>query len=176
MDKIKLLNNKNIKIVAVLVAATIVISGLYVLFLPKHNYLEEKNKGKKEKTSDNRISPLTDQALFFEIKRIRRRGLEEEMRKFGRNLPKPNPYYVVLNIDGTEYDGSKIESAQGSGSGTIADWDTGYGYGKIIKDAEEEQEISEITFKIMEIQSKGILFFKRNVPMELESLHLTYDY
>ena len=177
MDKNNsLVNKKSIKMLAILIVVAILISGLYVLLLPKQPHTEKREEVIDEDTSDNRISPLTDQALFFEIKRIRRRGLEEEMRKFGRDLPKPNPYYVVLNIDGKEYDGSKIESVQGSGSGTITDWDTGYGYGKIIKDADEEQEISEITFKIMEIKSKGILFFKRNVPVELESLHLVYDY
>jgi hypothetical protein len=178
MNKIKLLQSdiKRIKIIAILLVAAIFISSLYILFLPKHPHLKEEKKEGKEKTFDDRISPLTDQALFFEIKRVRRRGLEEEMRKFGRDLPKPNPYYFVIEIDGKEYDGSKIEAVQGSGSGTLTVWDTGYGYGKIIRDVEEEQEKSEVTLKIMEIQEKGILFFKRKASVELESIHLVYDY
>ena len=63
-------NNALKAIGAIVVVAILIVSGLYVYF---EYYIEEVEEEEvPEKEIDDRISALTNQAVFFEINRIRR--------------------------------------------------------------------------------------------------------
>jgi len=169
-----MVNIYNKKILVPLLTILITIALASIIYL---NFSQDSSNEKVPvEPIDNDISPLTNQALFFQITRIRRRGLEEEIRQPGFTVPSPTPYYIKINIDGEEYDYETINAPQGSGSGAITDWDTGYGYINLIRNVEEEQESSRIHLSIIEEQEKRNLIFKKEIPIDLENIHLTYDY
>ena len=127
----------------------------------------------KEKESivfDDRISPMENQALFVEILRIRNRGLMDKMLSYGsdwKNLPS---FYYIIRVDGKE----------GSSKGNVGEtgvyntWDT-IGYeSSMVFDVDEEQEYSDVTISIVELQPKGL--FGQQEEVEKEKISLRYNY
>jgi len=130
-----------------------------------------------EEELDDRISPLTNQAVIIEIQRIRHRGIIDAMMKRGRSWRNPPHYYFITNMDDQEYISKDVAAAGGASSENLFNtWDSMFIQNKIVRDAhEDEQETSEITLKIMERQSVGILG-RRHQDTEKLSIDLTYDY
>ena len=69
---------------AIAVVAILLISGTYVYFEYYHKEAEIEKVAEKE--IDDRVSPLTDQAVFFEINRIRKKGIIEHMENSGSRI------------------------------------------------------------------------------------------
>ena len=141
MLRLKLLKrNKNfLKSVAVLIFAIIVITGFYI-FIELNGNGEVEEEKIPEKEIDDRISPQSNQAVFLEIHRIRKKGIIEHMETSGSgyNLinniknqklkiyldgmrpgigwdEKPSFSYIATLYDYTE-----------EGRQTYKNWDTGY--------------------------------------------------
>lgn len=157
------------------IIAIVLISIIAVVILWETQDKTENDDGEPLIDIDDRISPGIKQGLFVQIDRIRRRGLEEQMRTYGRKIPKPNPYYLVITTDGTIFNSSILSTAQGSGSGLLTIWDTGYDFIQVSEDITEEQPESFISLQIIEIQPKRGIFGKET-HVELEKIDLTYDY
>lgn len=147
--------------VTLLVVACLIVSSVFVYFefFGKEEILEDETV---EFEIDDRISPLADQAIFLEVKRIRKKGIEDEMRKIGRAWKeKPGYHFVaILDTDGVWT------------SHNINTWDTEYVGWESFKDVEDEQKKCDIEFKIVE--TRGKLF--STSEEEIEGFHMTYDF
>lgn len=152
----------------------LVLSGLYYGF----SYFEEDTKPMEkppEVTIDDRISPLTNQGLIFEIQRIRHRGLLEEIMKMGTSWKQKPSFYFITDIDGVEYVSKDVHAASGSNEQLFNTWDTILQENKVMSDATEEQEKADITLTIVEREKTGILGL-RTSDVEKEQIQITYDY
>ena len=165
---LKSLNKKNsIILISILIITCLVFSSLFAYL---EFFTEEKISLEDETIEyelDDRISPLTNQGLTLEINRIRHRGLIDNIMKIGlswRNQPR---FYVVTDIDDFKY------SSYEEFGFIYGVWDTFLQENRIIRDAEEEQETSEIVLTIVEKEKKGLI---RSHDVEKERIHITYDY
>lgn len=118
---------------------------------------------------DDRISPLTNQGLILEINRIRHRGLLEKIMKRGSSWKVKPDFNIIIEIDGLKLL-SKDESDV-----IFNKWDTILQDIRVIRDAEEEQESSEITVTIIENKKTGLLGLRRR-SIEREKIHMIYNY
>jgi len=116
---------------------------------------------------DDRISPLTNQGLILDINRIRHRGLIDDIMKIGFSFRNKPRFYFITDIDDFKY------SSYEEFGFTYAVWDTFFQENRIIRDAKEEQETSEIIITIVEKEKKGLI---RSHDVEKEIIHITYDY
>lgn len=164
------------RIIIVTVSIMLILGSLLVILYPKPRtkIVEESTK-----EIDNRISPLTNQGLVVEVKRIRHRGLLEKLLKFGSREWKEKPkFYVIVEIDGLVFS-SKNVTMLGSETdylyNTWDTWDSGFEEFKIVRDVEEEQLKSKVTITIMERVNYG-LFGRKTKDIEKEKIQLTYDY
>ena len=194
----KMMDKKIQKLGALAIVAIIIVSGLYVYFANSKKE-EPKEEIIQEKEIDDRISPLTQQAIYFEIHRIRRKGviIDQVMNdglgtRIVNSLPIKNVYLkkaldslmpgfgwdktpifnYILILDGTEKEG-KIDYKA---------WDTGYinhDLYKILerwnKDAtgyEGEKETVEVEFKFVEKDKKLL----KTTSKIFESFKVTYDF
>ncbi|MDG6229335.1 MAG: hypothetical protein QCH96_05165 [Candidatus Thermoplasmatota archaeon] len=108
---------------------------------------------------DDRISPLTNQAVSLEITRIRKKGIDDQMRVIGNAWKKQPVYYFEAVIDDGEWKSHEINT-----------WDTGYVGWEAFRDVNDELEECTIEVKIYEIQKN---FFKTQ-SIEKESFSLVY--
>ena len=160
--------------VALLVVIILVVSSVFVYF---EFFKEEEIKEEEvvERVIDDQISPLENQALIFEILRIRHRGLYDKLMKPGTSWKNKPSFYWILEMDGLEYTSKDVEHLGKVTEIVINTWDTMFQENKIIRDAEEEQETSKIKLTIVEQINKGIIF-KKTKNVEREKIELTYDY
>ncbi|MCD6573923.1 MAG: hypothetical protein J7K95_07520, partial [Thermoplasmata archaeon] len=153
---------------------TMAIIIIFIIILALFIYLQfshQPRKEVKEKTIDDRISPMENQALFIEILRIRNRNLMNKMLSYGIEWrEKPRFYYVI-----------KVDNEEGSSKGNVGEngvyetWDT-IGYeSSMVFDVEEEKEKSSVTISIIELEPIG-LFKKDYKEVEKERISLIYDY
>ena len=142
-------NNKLIIGLIVIILAVIILLGIYYLFFSETEKIIEKPEIIIE--TDNRISPNENQGLTLEVLRIRNRELLNKIMNSGNSWKnKPNLYFIT-EIDGQEYISKNVGSAsRGITETFFMEWDTIHMENKIVKDAEEEQEISYVTLRIME--------------------------
>lgn len=124
-------------------------------------YDQLKREGLLEKIEiiDDRISPLTTQAVSLEILRIRKKGIDEQMRKIGpgwRN--QPSYYYEAILHDGVWT------------SHEINDWDTGYVGLEAFRKVPNDLETCTIEFTLYENQKKLL----RTVAVEKDTFSLEY--
>jgi len=163
--------------VALMVLLVLSSTVAYLVF-----FEEEKTTKKVEAPlimEDDRISPLTNQGLIFEIKRIRHRGLLEKIMGGGFSWRSPPSFYFVTNIDDQEYVSKNVRATAGAKSETLFSmWDTMFLENKINRDAEEEQETSTLTLTLFERTKGGILGLGLlgSTDTEKESISLTYNY
>jgi hypothetical protein len=140
-----------------------------------HNKIEETENNEILPKIDDRISPLTNQILTIEILRIRHRGLLNELMKPGigwRNKPE---FYFTTDIDGEFSTSKDIETTTLTGSMTYKKWDTMFDQNKVVHDAEEEQETSDIELTLVEVVKTGI-FKKKINDIERDKINIKYDY
>jgi hypothetical protein len=138
---------------------------------------EEKttNEDTVQQKIDDRVSPLTNQALILEIQRIRHRGLLEKMMSYGLSWNKKPTFYYTATIDGLEISSKEAYASGGIQESVFQGWDTMFQETRITKDIQEEQSTSEITLAILEQVPTGLLGL-RTSNVERESIQLTYDY
>jgi len=171
--------------VTLLVVACLIVSSVFVYF----EYFAGEEVVEDEpvlEEIDDRISPLTTQAVFFELNRIRRKGIIDHMMNAGSNIvdilpiknakiysileglrpgigwrKKPIFDYVIV-LDEYEWRTTK----------EFKTWDTDYINNEVFRRVEEEKPQVEIEFKIIDIEKK--LF--RQTEKEAESFHIIYDF
>lgn len=196
-------NKKKVNIyLAIAVSILIVVSALsYVMLV----YMQDSTENEDETTLkeiDDRISPLTNQAIFLEIHRVRKKGIIDVMENSGlklfnnwlntedikvdskndlqklrfRNMldgmrpgfgwdDKPS-YKYIATLDGYEF-----KSRQ-----TLNQWDTGYINQQIFRNVEEEQQTTEIEFKIIENKEVKKLIGKTTIEDEMDCFKVIYDF
>ena len=170
----KKLKHRMLAGVALLVVVILVISSVFVYY----EYFKEEEIKEKEPVDeeiDDRISPLENQALIFEVLRIRHRGLYDKLMKSGTSWKNIPSFYWILEMDGLEYTSKDVEHLGKVTEILINTWDTMFQENKIVRDAEEEQETSEVTITLVERVYKGVLG-RRYDDIERDKIQVKYDY
>jgi len=202
--KISISKKKITTISVCLVIAVILISTLsYFIIFNLEEDKEEKKISKEEKI-DDRISPLTNQAIFLKIHRIRKKGIINVMMNSGSkvlsNLLNPKDIKIdskngliklrmIKALDGMRpgfgWDEKPsfsyvvtLDGYEFKGIETYRKWDTGYMNQQIFRNVEEEKEKTEIQFKIVEKQVKRKIFGnKLDVKTEeTDEFKVVYDF
>ncbi len=163
--------------ITLLVVVCLVISSIFVYY----NFFDKEEETVEQEPVDvgeydlNAISPYTNQGLTLEIYRIRHRGLLDTIMQRGNAWKTKPSFYFITNIDDQEYISKDIWSRKGTTETLFNTWDTIFKENKVQRDADEEQEKSEITISILERTSIGILGL-RSQDNEMDSISFTYDY
>ena len=153
--------NKTVTLIISVFVICILVGSVYVLIFYKEPVDEEKTI-EKTKTVDNTISPdNTTQGVFLEIKRIHKKGIEEEFRKIGNSWKKKPTFHFEAIVDDGLWIGDDFN-----------DWDTGYVGWESLKDVEDEQETATVGFKIFETKNKLI----GTEDIEMESFDVIYNF
>jgi len=160
---------KKMAIFSVLVVAILIISALPFIFPP------QTAEAKSETGIDDRISPLENQGLILEVKRIRDRGLLDRLMEYGNAWKYQPQFYFIADMDELEYVSKNISALGLSNEILFTGWDTITQENKVMKDVEEEKETSKVTLTIIERVPKGLLG-RGFEDIERERIHLTYDY
>jgi len=176
-------------IISILLMTCLIISGffVYVEFFSEKEIMEEI----PEKEIDDRISPLTTQAVFFQVNRIRRKGIIDQMYNAGnpfdyspRKTKNGGPD-LIHRLEGLRpgigWDEKPIfnyiailDGYSHTGDVDFRNWDTGYINHCFFRNVKEEQPTAAIIFKILEIDNKK-LGNERNTR-EVESFEMVYDF
>lgn len=161
--------------IALMIVVLLIISSVFVYY--EYFAIEEKTQEKKEepKIIDDRISPLENQAMILEVLRIRHRGLYDRLMKPGLSWRNAPLFYFIAELDGVPYISKDVEHLGNVQETLFNSWDTMFQENKIIRDANEEQETSEITFTLMERVKTGLLGKKTN-DIERDKFTVNYDY
>jgi hypothetical protein len=195
------LNKKYGKIIVVGVAGVILLVAL-LNFYPKDE--EIKVEPVQDTVVDNRISPLTDQAVFVEIKQIRKIGIIDQMMDTGALVERVNDRDIGSNewivkgqldqyglntliksfLPGNGWDDEPTFTYQLTIDGfewkpvvtNFTTWNTGFIFQESYKVVEEEQEHSTVRISILENED-GTGLFRRSVSQkEVDSFQVTYDF
>jgi hypothetical protein len=111
---------------------------------------------------DDRINPfLNTQTVSLEIHRIRKKGIEEVIRKIGTAWKKTPSFYYVAFLNDAELT-----------SETLTGWDTGYVGRESFRIVENEQLECKISLTIFEPMKQ--LF--RTINEEIEGFEITYNF
>ncbi|UCH72171.1 MAG: hypothetical protein JSW62_01085 [Thermoplasmatales archaeon] len=185
--KIKIDRNTKI-VISVLVIVCLILSGLYTYF--EFFYKEEIVEETNDKEIDDRISPLTNQAVFMTIHRIRKKGIIDVMINSGSDILNKIPiknsaiaaildglrpgigwnektsYYYIAVLDDYEYRGRDIYDK----------WDTSYMNQAVFREVEDEKPLAEIEFKIIENIEEKKLFRSEVKQKERECFKVIYDF
>jgi len=163
--------------ITLIVVACIILSGIFIYF----EFFDKEDEEKEIDDVDeieydlNAITPLENQGLNFEVLRIRHRGLLDEIMQIGNSWKNKPQFYFITNIDGVEFISKDVHAPGGESEELFITWDTIFQERKVKHDAEEEQEKSDLTLKIMERTSIGILGL-RSQDNEIDQIDLTFDY
>lgn len=124
---------------------------------------------------DDRISPYANQALIFEVLRIRHRGLLDKLITPGTAWKTKPEFYFTTEIDGMLYE-SHIVGQHGRVDEILFNtWDSMFQERKVVRTAEQGQETSQVTINIIERETFGLLGL-RTKDVEKDSFTLTYCY
>ena len=192
------INKKNkIMLVAVCIILILAVLGIYtylIIFAPE-NSVEKKTS---ETEIDDRISPLTNQAVFFKVQRIRKKGIIDHMNNAGsfKNIFDINDYKISSKTDlfiknakatfeglrpGIGWDEKPIfnyictlDGYEHTGDVDFKTWDTGYINHLFFRNVQENISTTEIEFTIIEVNN-NILGNKRTTK-EIDNFQMTYDF
>jgi len=197
---LNLTRKKNIVISLAIISILIISSLALVIF-----FIEQEKETEKQgfiKEIDDRISPLTNQAIFLEIHRIRKKGIIDHMETSGSkslvNLLKPEDIKIDNSKDYqklkllTMLDGLRpgfgwddkpsfnyvvtLDDYEFKGRETFNVWDTKYINNQIFRDVEEEQAATVMEFKIIEKKQEKKIIGSKTVNQEMESFRVIYDF
>jgi hypothetical protein len=158
---------------AIIVVAIILIAGVFAY---TDFFKEEKTvKEKEEFILDDRISPFENQALVLEVLRIRHRGLYDKLMTPGRSWKNKPSFYYIAELDGLEYVSKDVEHLGKVEELLFTGWDTMFQENKLMRDADEEQNTSEVSITLMEKEKFGLLG-RKSRDVERGKLTVTYDY
>ena len=140
-------------------------------------YQELEREGLLDKIEiiDDKISPLAPQALFFEVNRIRHRGLNDIIMNRGTKWKQQPSYYYTLKIDDFTHYSKDVYAPTGYEEILFEGWDTMFEETRRVQSPEKGQETSDITLTIIERENTG-LFGRKTKDIEREEIHLTYCY
>jgi len=195
------MNKKTKIIVAIIIAGLIIISGLFYVLMSSPAEPKRKEP-EKDKEIIDQISPLTNQAIFFEIHRIRKKGIIDVMMNsnpFSQiNLFKPSNIKIDSKSDHlklrlyTALDGISpglgwdekpsfkytiiLDGYEFEGRQSYNKWDTGYMNQQVFRNVKEEQATTDVEFKIIENIHVKKLFGSKTDKKEMENFKLTYDF
>ena len=124
---------------------------------------------------DDQISPISPQAIFFEVKRIRHRGLYDKIMSPGIAWRQNPRYYYTLTIDGFTHISKDIYSPTGYDEILFTTWDTIFQETRRVQSPSYGQETSTIVLTIIEQEKTG-LFNRKVQETTKEEIHLTYCY
>jgi hypothetical protein len=157
-------NSKKKGILIALIIVIVLISSISFIFLKKESISKNKKKDESNKYEiiNDTISPTgVMQAISFDINRIHKKGIEENMKKIGMSWrKKPNYHYVVL-LNDKEWIGDEI-----------TEWDTDYVSWIIYDHVKDEQEECNIEMKIIETEKRLL----RTINHEKDKFQITYDF
>jgi len=194
-------NTKRNIIFVTLIIAVLVIISLYIYF---EFFTCQEARDEPIREIDNNISPFTQQAVFFQVQRIRRKGIIDQMTDSGKlvkiigDLPIKDKKWIVEGKL-TGYDIVQMLKGILPGNGwdekpiftynvVIDDfkwnaekteyntWDTGYIFNEFYKTVEEENNTAEIEFKIIEKVKVKKLFGTDTVEEERGDFKVFYDF
>jgi len=160
------------KIIIFTIIVLLVLSNILSLSYFIYRDYQDKNSKSKEDNSenkilDNRISPLENQGLILEINRIRNRDFLNIIMKPGLSWKNKPSFTVEIVIDNLKY--SKYSEI----SYNFNTWDTIGKNFRVIRDAEEEQEKSEIQISISQKEKRYIFLSQKKLK---EKINIIYDY
>ena len=130
-----------------------------IMQLLTKTYAQLKEEGLLEKIDivDDRISPYENQALIFEILRIRHRGLLEKLLRPGISWRIKPEFYFITEMDGAEYVSKDVSQRSQTTEVLFNTWDSIFQENKIVRNVEEGQETSQVTLSIIEREKIGLL-------------------
>jgi hypothetical protein len=126
---------------------------------------------------DDRISPLVSQGIIVQINRIRHRGIIDELLTFGLSWRSQPVFYLELVIDEKDYSSRKMYGHHDPNYEFLFNtWDTLFEHqNRFQKDVPQEQETSDVTIKVIERVSVGLLGL-RSQDIVREEIKLKYCY
>jgi hypothetical protein len=124
---------------------------------------------------DDRVSTYANQALIFEVLRIRHRGLLDKLMTPGNSWKTKPEFYFTTEIDGMLYESHLVEQHRQVSEILFNTWDSMFQERKVMRTAEQEQETSQVTVNIIERETSGLLGL-RTKDVEKDSFTLTYCY
>jgi hypothetical protein len=138
-------------------------------------YAQMKDDGLLEKIDnvDEQISPYENQALVLEILRIRHRGLLDKLLTPGNSWKTKPEFYFITEMDGMEYISKNVEQHNQVTEVMFNTWDSMFQENKVMRTAEQEQETSQVTLTIVELEKTG-LFGLRTNDVKKDSFIITY--
>lgn len=154
---------KKSSLVPIILALIIIVGMLgtgYYLYTYTDEEIEEETE-EIDEIIDDRISPLTTQAVSLEVNRIRKKGIGEQMRKIGRSWKNTPSYHFEAVLHDGLWKSHQINK-----------WDTDYVDWQAFRNVEEELEKCKIELKLYETQKK--LF--KTVDVEKDSFTIVYDF
>jgi hypothetical protein len=187
MIKLKLTSKK---IIAVIIVAILVISGIYIY----SEYYNGNGNGEPEepvKVMEDIVSPDPNQAIYLEIHRIRRKGIIDHMETSGplydfiQRLPISEK--LKVSVDGIRpgigWDEkpsfsyiATLDEYEEKGRETYRGWDTGYINNVIWRKVEDEKETTLINFKISENVKVDKLIGSEIVKQIKDEFSVMYDF
>ncbi len=164
-----------ITIVAIIMVISLVIPAIFMYNGFFAQTVTNEDEQEEPLLIDDRLSPLENQGLVLEVRRIRHRGLLEKLLRPGNSWKIKPAFYFISEMDGLEYVSKDVTQHGRTTEVMFNTWDTMFQENKILKDVEEEQETSTATLTIVERVSAGLLGF-RTQDIEQESFTVTYDF
>ena len=185
-------SKKKTMLIATIIVVILAISSIGVIvFLPEQTKeTEEKEEDIKE--IDDRISPLTNQAVFFQVERIRAKGVINQI--FNAGIPFDYSPRETKNGGGAAFihrlEGLRpgigwdeepifnyiavLDDYAHSGDVDFRTWDTGYIRHCFFRNVEEEKSTTEVEFKILKVDYKKLS--NARSTKEAESFKVIYDF
>jgi len=171
--------------VTLLVVACLIVTSVFVYY----EYYEEEEPIEEELPDteiDDRISPLTTQAVFFEVNRIRKKGIIDQVMNSGSNILKILPIrnvalYTILDglLPGRGWDKKPIfdyvivlDGYKWRTTKEFETWDTDYINYELFRRVEEEKPTVDIGFKLIDINKK-LFSIKES---DADQFNITYDF
>ena len=189
----KSVNKKKTMLMAALIVVILVISSIGVIvFLPEQTEETEEKEEEDIKKIDDRISPLTNQAVFFQVYRIRAKGVIDQIFNAGNPFDySPRETKSGLGADfihrleglrpGIGWDEEPIfnyiavlDDYAHSGDVDFRTWDTGYINHCFFRNVEEEKSTTEVEFKMLKVDYKKLS--NARSTKEVESFKVIYDF
>ncbi len=184
------MNKKNLTIISIFLLIAVILISTVSYFVTFN--VEEDKKNSKEEKIDDRISPLTNQAIFLEIHRIRKKGIIDQMYNSGKNIFDVSPqrsagkeWSSILDglREGKGWDEKpsyfyavKFDDFKWEGKDTYDSWDTGYMNQQIFRNVEDEQATTTIEFSIIENVKVDKLIGNNIKKKQQDSFTVKYDF
>ncbi len=178
-----------IKISAIIIVIVLVLSGILAIAI-LHNGEEDKKAETQPEIIDDQISPYTNQAVFLELHRIRKKGIIDVMENSGSDILKKLPINnkdLLITLEGMRpgfgWDEKPVFSYIATlddyteeGKPTYKGWDTGYMNQIIWRNVKEELPETNIEVQIVEHVSQKKLLKTVTNKVVKDSFVVTYDF